>query len=244
MLLPAFTRATGIRVRAVAKGTGAALRDGMDGNVDVVLVHARSREEEFVRQGYGTRRYAVMHNDFIIAGPGADPAGIRGMRAAPAALARIAAAHAPFVSRGDDSGTHIRERDLWRRSGVAVTADGTPRPGPDRAWYLAVGQGMGKTLRFADEKQAYVLVDRGTYVKYTLGSDTPIDLQILCQGDPALANPYGVIPVNPKRFPHVHYPQALAFVRWLVSPAGQGVIAAYRLHGQQLFFPDTAADGQ
>jgi len=249
VLLPAFTRDTGIRVKVVAKGTGAAIRDGMDGNVDVIFVHAREREEAFVRQGYGTKRYGVMHNDFVIAGPKSDPAGIAGMEDAAAAFRRIAAVGALFVSRGDDSGTHTKEQFLWRQTGLALTGpedkrghgetvrgDGIVRPAG--AWYLSIGQGMGKALRFADEKQAYVLTDRGTFLKYTLGGDLPISLVVLVEGDPRLANPYGLIPVNPKRFPHVRYQEARRLAEWLVSPRGQERIASYRLLGRRLFFPD------
>jgi tungstate transport system substrate-binding protein len=251
VLLPALEKDTGIRVKVFAKGTGAAIRDGMDGNVDVIFVHARQREEQFVADGYGTRRYAVMHNDFVIVGPAADPAGIGGMKDAAGALAKIAEAGAGFVSRGDDSGTHTKEQALWQSTGLelekqsmSIIKKGTSKevsflspPGLGQ-WYQSIGQGMGKTLTFADEKGAYTLADRGTYIKYKHGRDIPIALEILCEGDPALHNPYGVIPVNPKKFPHVRADLAGQFAEWLVSERAQKLIRDYRLLGKPLFIPD------
>lgn len=251
VLLPELARDTGIQVKVVAKGTGAAIRDGMDGNVDVIFVHAKAREEKFVAEGFGTRRYAVMHNDFIILGPAKDPAGIKGLSDAAAALKKIAAAKALFVSRGDDSGTHTKEQALWQASGLPLEkqtrtivkkgkkAEVTFRhPAGLGQWYLSIGQGMGKALTFADEKQGYILADRGTYIKYKFGRDVPIDLAVLCEGDPILANPYGVIPINPEKHSHVKYELADQFARWLVSERGQSLIAGYRLLGKQLFYPD------
>ncbi len=242
-LLPEFEKDTGIRVKVIAKGTGAAIRDGMDGNVDIIFVHARKREEEFVALGYGTRRYAVMHNDFLIIGPASDPAGIRGMKNAAAALEKIAAARSLFISRGDDSGTHTREQQLWRASGVTLAEQQVKKttfqgPADSNGWYLSIGQGMGKTTTFADEKQAYTLIDRGTYLEYKYGRTPAIDLVPLCEGDQGLANPYGVIPVNPARHPGVHYDLAVQFARWITSARGQGLINNYRLLGRQLFYPD------
>ncbi|MBW1990379.1 MAG: substrate-binding domain-containing protein [Deltaproteobacteria bacterium] len=248
VLLPAFTRDTGIQVKVFAKGTGAAIRDGMDGNVDVVFVHAKQREERFVEQGFGTRRYAVMHNDFVILGPSSDPAGIKGMKEA-AALEKIAAAKAPFVSRGDDSGTHTKEQELWAgtsldlerkkgsiaKKGVLMELDYLA-PGGD--WYLSVGQGMGRALTIAEQKQAYVLSDRGTFLKYKYGREQGLDLDVLVEGDPALFNPYGVIPVNPEKYPHVNYADARAFAQWVTSKQGQKLIADYRVEGRSLFVPD------
>jgi tungstate transport system substrate-binding protein len=252
VLLPAFAADTGIRVKVIAKGTGAAIRDGMDGNVDVIFVHARGREEAFVRDGYGTKRYPVMHNDFVVLGPEKDPANIRGMKKGATAFRRIAEARATFVSRGDDSGTHTREQALWKASGVPLTTEtmtisrkGRKKtisailPADSASWYLSIGQGMGKTLTFADEKQAYTLSDRGTYIKYKFGREIPIDLEVLCDGDPDLANPYGLIPVNPKKFPHVRYRLARTFADWITSPRGQEIIRDYRLLGKQLFYPDS-----
>ncbi len=251
VLLPAFAKDTGITVKVIAKGTGAAIRDGMDGNVDVIFVHDPIRENKFVEEGYGTKRYAVMHNDFILVGPGADPAGIKGMKQCAQAMKKIADSGAPFVSRGDDSGTHAKEQVLWQASGVAVEETTAPifkkgkeikvtalRPASAEKWYLPVGQGMGRTLTIADEKQTYTLADRGTYLKYTLGRDVPIELEILCEGDPRLNNPYGVIPVNPEKHAHVQYDLAKTFAEWLVSARGQQIIGDYTLHGKQLFFPD------
>ena len=251
ILLPELEKETGIKVKVIAKGTGAAIRDGMDGNVDVIFVHARAREEKFVNEGYGTKRYAVMHNDFVILGPAKDPAGIKGMTKAKEALKKIAVSQSLFVSRGDDSGTHTKEQALWEASGLSIEkmTDTIVKKGQKRqvyyihpkglgVWYLSIGQGMGKTLTFADEKQAYTMADRGTYIKYKFGRDIPIELNILCEGDTALANPYGVIPLNPKKHPHVNYQLADEFAKWLVSDQGQAVIANYRLLGKQLFYPD------
>ncbi|MHC4457007.1 MAG: ABC transporter substrate-binding protein [Planctomycetota bacterium] len=251
VLLPELVKDTGIKVKVIAKGTGAAIRDGMDGNVDVIFVHAKSREEKFVKNGYGTRRYAVMHNDFVILGPPDDPAKIKGVDNAATALKNIAASNALFISRGDDSGTHTKEQELWKSSGLAlgneshtIVKKGKKRqirflhPKGLGERYLSIGQGMGKTITFADEKRAYTLADRGTYIKYKLGRDIGIDLDVLFQGDSGLANPYGVIPVNTKKHPHVRYDLAEEFVHWLISSRGQSVIANYKLHGKQLFYPD------
>jgi tungstate transport system substrate-binding protein len=251
ILLPVLEKDTGIQVKVIAKGTGAAIRDGMDGNVDVIFVHAKAREEKFVKDGFGTRRYAVMHNDFVILGPKNDPAAIKGLTDAAEALNKIAATRAGFVSRGDDSGTHTKEQALWEASGLplekktqTIVKKGRKKevsfvhpPGLGQ-WYLSIGQGMGKALTFADEKQAYVLADRGTYIKYKFGRDVPIDLVVLCEGDAALANPYGIIPINPQKHPHVKYDLSKSFADWLVSANGQTVIKNYRLLGKQLFYPD------
>ena len=251
ILLPELEKETGIKVKVIAKGTGAAIRDGMDGNVDVIFVHAKGREENFINEGYGTKRYAVMHNDFVILGPGADPAGIKGMTDAKSALKKIADSQSSFISRGDDSGTHTKEQALWEASGLPIEkkSDTIVKKGKKRQvnyihpkglgiWYLSIGQGMGKTLTFADEKLAYTLADRGTYIKYKFGRDIPIELDVLCEGDAALANPYGVIPVNPQKHPHVNYQLAEEFAKWLVSKQGQTAIDNYRLLGKQLFYPD------
>ncbi len=251
VLLPELEKDTGIKVKVIAKGTGAAIRDGRDGNVDVIFVHAKAREEEFVRDGYGTKRYAVMHNDFVIIGPEADPAGIKGQTVAATALKKIAEAKQGFVSRGDDSGTHTKEQELWKSTGLPMETK-TPtivkkgkkteiqyaQPAGSREWYFSIGQSMGKALTFADEKQAYTLTDRGTFIKYKFGRDVPIDLQVLCEGDQSLANPYGIIPINPEKHPHVKYDLAKQFAEWLVSKRGQEVIAGYRLLEKPLFYPD------
>jgi len=251
VLLPVLKKDTGISVKVFAKGTGASIRDGMDGNVDVIFVHAKTREEKFVTEGYGTQRYAVMHNDFVILGPASDPAGIRGKKDAATALKRIAEAKAKFVSRGDDSGTHTKEQQLWEATGLPLKTEtkeivkkGKKRkvsfksPGGIGQWYFSIGQGMGKALIFAEEKQAYTLADRGTFLNYKLGRKQGLDLDVLCEGDPALFNPYGVIPVNPKKYPHVKYEMAETFAKWLVSPKAQSLIANYKIQGQQAFFPD------
>jgi tungstate transport system substrate-binding protein len=251
VLLPELEKDTGIKVKVIAKGTGAAIRDGMDGNVDVIFVHAKARENKFVRDGYGTKRYAVMHNDFVVLGPPKDPAAIKGISNAAEALKKIAVAKAAFVSRGDDSGTHTKEQALWESTGLPLEKNvqtivkkgkkkeiGFISPRGLGQWYLSIGQGMGKAITFADEKQAYILADRGTYIKYKFGRDVPIDLVVLCEGDSAFANPYGVIPIDPKKHPHVKYELSKSFAEWLVSGKGQAIIDNYRLLGKQLFYPD------
>lgn len=251
VLIPEFEKDTGIGVKVIAKGTGAAIRDGMEGNVDIIFVHAREREEEFVADGYGAYRLGVMHNDFVILGPAVDPARIRGMRNAARALKRIADRRVRFVSRGDDSGTHTKEQALWRVTGLPLNTEITEivKKGKRRTlslqypdgmgqWYLSIGQGMGKTLTYAEEKQAYTLADRGTYLKYKYGRKQGLDLEILCEGDQRLFNPYGIIPINPKRHAHVKFEWADRFAKWLVSPKAQGLIAKYKIQGKQAFFPD------
>lgn len=235
-LLPEFYADTGITVRVMSKGTGAAIRDGMDGNVDIIFVHDEVREKQFVENGFGTKRYYVMYNDFVIVGPESDPANIRGAKDSGEAFARIAAARAPFVSRGDDSGTHAREKQLWTASGVPVNSKGEPADGGD--WYFAIGQGMGVALIFAQEKEGYVLSDRGTYLHYKHSRSEPYEPEVVYEGDDMLKNPYGVIPVNPEKFPHVRYDLADTFAKWLVSQRGQEIIGSYQLHGRPLFFPD------
>lgn len=251
VLLPALEKDTGIKVKVVAKGTGAAIRDGEDGNVDVIFVHAKDREMKFVADGFGTERYPVMHNDFVIIGPAADPAKIKGSASSMEALKKIAEAGAMFISRGDDSGTHTKEQEVWMASGVpmaeksiTVVKDGKESkltfkaPAKSDAWYTSIGQGMGKTITFAEEKQAYTLTDRGTYIAYKYGKTPAVELEILVEGDEGLANPYGVIPVNPKKHAGVKYDLAMEFVNWLTGPKGQKVIGEYRMEGKQLFFPD------
>lgn len=247
VLLPEFTRDTGIEVKVVAKGTGAAIRDGADGNVDVIFVHDPEREEKFVADGLGTKRYSVMYNDFLIIGPAADPAGAKGASAAES-MKRIVASEAVFVSRGDDSGTHAKEQELWKATGLPLKEEDTifkdkevtfkaVRP-EQMKMYMSIGQGMGKTLTFAEEKQGYALTDRGTYVQYKYGRAEGLDLEPISEGDTALFNPYGVIPVNPEKHPHVRFDLADTFARWLVSERGQQVIGSYKLLDKQLFFPD------
>jgi len=251
MLLPEFTRDTGIKVKILAKGTGAAIRDGMDGNVDVIFVHEKEREEKFVLEGYGSYRLAVMHNDFIIIGPKSDPAGIKGMREATDALRKIFDSRAKFVSRGDDSGTHAKEQELWKFTGLALRTETTEivkdgekaglsfmHPEGLGEWYMSIGQGMGKVITYAEEKQAYTLADRGTYLKYKFGREQGLDLEILCEGDQDLYNPYGIIPINPVKYPHVMFSQAEKLAKWLVSEKAQRLIAEYKIEGHQAFFPD------
>lgn len=257
VLLPEFTKDTNFDVKVIAKGTGAAIRDGMDGNVDIIFVHALAREEAFVAEGYGTKRRGVMHNDFVILGPEEDPAGIGGMKDAVRALKKIAAAKARFVSRGDDSGTHTMEQALWQKTGLPMEKETLTivkkrkkaevtfqHPEGLGRWYLSIGQGMGKTLTYAEEREGYTLADRGTTIKYTYGRDQGLDLEILCEGDPALYNPYGIIPVNPEKFPHVNHEGAEALAAWLVSPKAQALIANYRILGNQAFYPDAVPDAK
>jgi tungstate transport system substrate-binding protein len=251
ILLPAFTRDTGIPVKVFAKGTGAAIRDGMDGNVDIIFVHAKEREEKFIADGYGVYRLGVMHNDFLILGPSTDPAKIKGMNEAAPAFRKIAVKKSKFTSRGDDSGTHTKEQALWKASGVLLKTETTQifKKGKKRSlsfqhpdglgkWYFSIGQGMGKTLTYAEEKQGYTLADRGTYLKYKFGRKYGLDLNILCEGDPELYNPYGIIPVNPVKHPHVRFEWADILAKWLVSPKAQALIAGYRIQERQAFFPD------
>lgn len=223
-LLPVFKEKHAIEVQVIAVGTGKAIKHGENGDVDVILVHARSAEDKFVADGYGVNRRDVMHNDFVILGPADDPAGVRGMEDAAAALTRLAESKASFVSRGDDSGTHKKEHSLWHGAGIE----------PSGSWYLSAGQGMGACLTMANEKRAYVLSDRGTYLAY----GEKINLEVLVEGDPRLFNPYGVIAVNPDKHPHVKYEDAMTFINWLTSPEAQNMIAGYQRGGEQLFYPD------
>jgi tungstate transport system substrate-binding protein len=226
-LLPLFTKKTGIEVRVVAKGTGQAIDLAKKGDADVLFMHDKKSEEKFVAEGFGVKRFEVMYNDFIIVGPQADPAGIKGASDAPAALAKIAAAAAPFASRGDDSGTHKAELRLWKEAGVDVkAASGT--------WYRETGSGMGPTLNTAAGMGAYALADRGTWLAFKNKGD----LEILVEGDKRLFNQYGIMLVNPAKFPHVKAADGQAFVDWVISPEGQQAIANYRIEGQQLFFPN------
>ena len=224
VLLPPFEQQSGYRVHVIAVGTGKALRLAREGDVDLVLVHARAAEEKLVADGFGVDRRDVMHNDFVIVGPPADPAGVKGMDDAGAALTRIAASGQPFVSRGDDSGTHRKEMALWEANGTR----------PEGQWYREAGQGMGKVLQIAAELDAYTLADRGTWL--AMKSKSP--LQILVQGDPVLFNPYGVIAVNPERFPDLNHQGAKALMDWITSPEGRQIIRGFRIEGEPLFIPD------
>ncbi len=223
-ILPAFTQKTGVEVRVVALGTGQALDIGRRGDADVVFVHDEAAEEKFVAEGFGLARRKVMYNDFVLIGPAADPAGVRGRDIA-SALARIAGADAAFMSRGDKSGTHAAELRHWNASGFA------DRKG---AGYKECGCGMGPALNIAASTGAYVLADRGTWLSFR----NRADLEVLVEGDTRLFNQYGVIVVHPARHPHVKTEAAQAFVDWLVSAEGQAAIASYRIDGEQLFFPN------
>jgi tungstate transport system substrate-binding protein len=228
-LLPIFEQKTGIDVRVVALGTGQALDLARRGDADVVFVHAKSAEEEFVREGHGVRRLPVMYNDFVIIGPKSDPASIAGGADAPATLRKIKDAGAPFVSRGDRSGTHIAELDLWTAAGIDIAEEKGP-------WYRETGQGMGPALNMASAMNAYLLSDRATWLAF----DNRGELAILVEGDKRLMNQYGVMLVNPEKHPSVKRADGQAFVDWLVSAEGQAAIAAYKIEGQQLFFPNAA----
>jgi tungstate transport system substrate-binding protein len=225
-ILPKFTKKTGIEVRVVAVGTGQALKNARNGDGDVVLVHSKPDEEQFVAEGWGVKRHDVMYNDFVIVGPASDPAGIAGLKEADEAFKKIAEAKAPFASRGDDSGTNKEEIRLWNAAGVdAKKASGE--------WYLETGSGMGATLNTAVGKQAYTLTDRGTWLSFA----NKDDFKVLVEGDPKLFNQYGVILVNPEKHPNVKAKQGQAFIKWLTGREGQAAIASYKIDGQQLFFP-------
>lgn len=231
-LLPVFEAKYGIEVNVVAVGTGQAIRNAMNCDGDVLLVHAKSAEEAFVADGYGTVRTDLMYNDFVIVGPAADPAELSGMTDAQAALAKLAEAQALFASRGDDSGTHKKEVSLWASAGVDPSAaSGT--------WYRETGAGMGATLNAGIGMGAYVITDRATWISFANKQDYVIHVQ----GDAALFNQYGVIPVSQNACPSVHADAAQQFTDWLLSQEGQGAIAAYEVDGQQLFFPN-APEGQ
>ena len=231
-ILPVFEQDNGITVEVVAVGTGQALALGEQGDADVLLVHARAREDAFMEAGDGTRREDVMYNDFVIVGPVDDPAGITGMESAADALTAIAAAEATFVSRGDDSGTHTKELSIWESAGIEPSGD----------WYQAIGQGMGATLTFANEEQAYTLSDRATYLARTL-EDDGFELKILVEGDPILFNPYGVMAVNPDKNDLINAEGANAFIDWIISVPTQELIAEFGVDkfGSPLFTPDSEA---
>ena len=230
VILPDFVAKSGIQVDVIAVGTGQALQLGKDGNADVLLVHARASEDAFMEEGHGVRREDVMYNDFVIVGPASDPAGIQGGSDAAAALTAIAEAEASFVSRGDESGTHTKEKSLWTAAGIEPAGD----------WYISAGQGMGDVLNMADELEAYTLTDRATYLAMRLGG---LDLEIVVEGDPVLFNPYGVIAVNPDKNANIKVDLANEFIDWLVSLPTQELISEYGVpeFGAPLFTPDSAA---
>ena len=231
-ILPTFQAATGVGVHVVAVGTGQALAIGMRGDADALLVHDRAGEDKFVAEGYGIDRRDVMYNDFVIVGPGSDPAHIRGLKDARKALSQIAAAKAPFASRGDDSGTNRMELRLWKSAGVQVD--------PHSGWYRDLGQGMGPTLNIAAGMNAYTLTDRATWANFKNRQG----LEILVEGDTALFNPYGSILVNPAKWPQVKYADARIWHEWLTSRAGLDAITSYKINGEELFFPPRHATTQ
>jgi tungstate transport system substrate-binding protein len=231
-ILPVFESKTGIKVRVVALGTGQALDLARRGDADVVFVHAKAAEEKFLAEGHGVKRHPVMYNDFVLIGPKADPARVVGGKDITEALKKIQAAQAPFVSRGDKSGTHMAELDLWKASGIDLAA-------AKGAWYRDTGQGMGPALNTAASMNAYILADRGTWLAFKNRGD----LAILVEGDKRLFNQYGVMLVNPDKHPSVKKDLGQTFVEWVVSPEGQKAIAGYKINGELLFFPNSDAAG-
>ena len=225
-ILPLFEQDTGIKVHVVAVGTGQALKNGQNGDADVLLVHAKSAEEQFVKQGYGTKRHDVMYNDFVIIGPKNDPAEIEGMTNATKALKKIAKSKTLFISRGDDSGTHKKERNLWQQSGLL--------PNKKQGWYRESGAGMGATLNIAVGMGAYVISDRATWIAF----QNKHNLKILVEGDERLFNQYGVILVNPKRHKNINAKAGATFINWLLGPKGQQAIKNFKVNNQQLFIPN------
>lgn len=228
-LLPRFSKASGIDVKVVAVGTGQALDIGRRGDADVVFVHDRPAEDKFMSEGQGVKRFDVMYNDFVIIGPKSDPAHIAGDKDVADALRKIAAAKAPFISRGDRSGTNAAELRLWKQAGIDVA-------GAKGGWYREIGQGMGPALNMASSSNAYLLSDRGTWLSFKNRGD----LAVLTEGDKRLFNQYGVMLVNPVKHPNVKAQDGQAFVDWLISPQGQATIADYKVGGEQLFFPDAS----
>lgn len=223
VLLPPFEATYGINVEVTSVGTGKALKLGEKGEVDVVLVHSRKDEDQFVAKGFGVNRRDVMYNDFMLVGPKEDPAGVKKSRDPVRALEYIATAEAPFISRADDSGTHKREKEFWAASGTK----------PEGVWYIEAGQGMGAVLTMANEKRAYTLTDRGTWTAF---SDT-VDLAVLLEGSPKLFNPYGIIAVNPAKHAGVNYMEAMLLIAWFTSPEGQEIIRGFKKDGQAMYIP-------
>jgi tungstate transport system substrate-binding protein len=226
-LLPIFTQKTGITVKVVAQGTGQALDTARRGDADVVFVHAKSAEEKFLSEGQGVKRFPVMYNDFVIIGPKSDPAKIKGIKDVGQALKKLKDAQATFISRGDRSGTHIAELNLWKAIGIDIEKDKGP-------WYKSIGQGMGAALNTAQASNGYVLSDRATWIHFKNKGD----LEVVVEGDKRLFNQYGVMLVNPEKHPDVKKAEGQQFIDWLISPEGQKAIAGYKIDGQQLFFPN------
>ncbi len=222
VLLPPFETRCGCKVDVVAVGTGKALKLGEAGDVDVVFVHARVLEDKFVAAGFGVDRRDVMYNDFVVLGPADDPAGVAKTASAPDAFRAIAAEGSPFISRGDESGTHQKEKEIWEAAGVA----------PKGSWYIEAGQGMGEVINMATQKRGYTLSDRGTYIAYRKKTD----LVVVRQGDKNLWNPYGIIAVNPKKHPHARYDLATKLIDFVTGPEGRALIAGYKVGGEPLFF--------
>jgi tungstate transport system substrate-binding protein len=231
-LLPLFKAKTNIEVKVIAQGTGQALETARRGDADVVFVHAKLQEEKFVADGFGVKRFDVMYNDFVLVGPKGDPAGIKGTKDIVAGLKAIQDKSAPFVSRGDRSGTHSAELALWKQAGIDIAAAKGP-------WYREIGQGMGPALNTAGAMNGYVLADRGTWISFRNRGE----LAIMVEGDKRLFNQYGVMLVNPEKYPSVKKELGRSFVEWLVSTEGQAAIAAYKIDGQQLFFPNAEKKG-
>jgi len=224
VLLPPFEKANDCKIDVIAVGTGKALKLGENGDVDVVFTHDPALEDKFVADGFGVDRKKVMHNDFVIVGPKADPAGLKAAKTAVEAFQKLSARKVPFISRGDESGTHQKEKAIWKSAGIT----------PQGAWYVLAGQGMGEVLNMANEKQGYAVADRGTFIAF----EKKIELVILSEGDPVLFNPYTVMAVNPKKHAHAKYDLAKKFIDFVTGAEGQKIIADFKLEGKQLFFPD------
>ena len=225
VLLPVFEKKHGIRVHVISVGTGKALELGKNGDVDVVLVHARTAEDKFVADGHGVNRRDVMYNDFILVGAQEDPLALRGSRDVIAAFRKLGEGQTKFISRGDNSGTDQMEKAYWKEAGVA----------PKGVWFVSAGLGMGEVLTMAGEMKAYTLSDRATFGAYRAKTG----LEILVQGDAKMFNPYGIIAVSPKKYPDINFEGAMKLIEWITSPEGQGLIAAFRVNGEQLFFPSS-----
>jgi tungstate transport system substrate-binding protein len=231
-ILPLFKSKTGIEVRVLAQGTGQALDTARRGDADVVFVHAKSAEEKFVSEGFSVRRYPVMYNDFVLIGPKNDPAGVKGTKDIVAALTILKQKSIPFISRGDRSGTNIAELALWKAAGIEIAVDKGP-------WYQEIGQGMGAALNVASASNAYVLSDRGTWLSFKNRGN----LVVIIEGDKRMFNQYGVMLVNPARYPNVKKELGQQFIDWLISSGGQKVIADYKINGEQLFYPNASDPG-